>query len=68
MKPSEIFGDIDPSMFYKLELYDKAKALKEKHGGLSIVLLQFKLHITYEMAKELMYAVDSVHKDKSLRT
>ena len=39
------------------EQFEKAKALKEKHGGLSIVLLQFKLHVTYEMAQELMKKV-----------
>jgi hypothetical protein len=44
------------------ELYEKAKALKEKHGGLSIVLLQFKFHVTYKLAKEIMEAVNGAEK------
>lgn len=40
------------------ELCEKAKALKEKHNGLSIVLLQNKLKISHAMAKKVMEAVD----------
>ena len=41
------------------ELYEKAKLLKESNGALSAVLLQFKLHIGYKLAKELMEAVST---------
>lgn len=41
------------------ELYDKAIKLKVQFGGLSIVLLQYKLKVSHAMAKMIMEAVDA---------
>lgn len=45
------------------ELCDKAIQLKAKHGSLSIPFLQRKLQVGCKLAKELMYAVDSVPRE-----
>ena len=39
------------------ELYEKAVQLKAQFGGLSIVLLQYKLKVSHAMAKMIMEVI-----------